>query len=401
MFKHLDVLFVCINADPPTSGFAIRTISMLNTLVDAGYKVGIVRLVPAFHGALSWKVELSKIDLSVIYELKIFPISKYVFSRFIGMTFGYFAVRLISFLHSVKVVQCESHEAAYCLLMFRLPHKYKIFVDVHGAVPEESMFNRGILGLETSSSRHWLKVTEKKFLYEADQVFVVSHKMKDHLALEGDVSSVSVVPIGFSLKTNSESSVFTLKRELGFSDEIVFVYSGGIQAYQCVDLIFVFFTKIKKFIPKSKLIFMVNDSKSFENMYKNEIDNLKNDLLYMSVHPVDVLKYLQIADFGFLLRKNHLINLVSCPTKFGEYLAAGVSVIATNFSGHAPFYISNFNVGIVVSDNLRLIDFKLLAQKIIEMHTDSQRYNCRETANNHLTWSAANPIVLSAYKKYL
>ncbi|HEX2027358.1 MAG TPA: glycosyltransferase [Nitriliruptorales bacterium] len=46
--------------------------------------------------------------------------------------------------------------------------------------------------------------------------------------------------------------------------------------------------------------------------------------------PADVARLLWGARLGFLVRSEHVVNRVSYPTKFGEYVAAGVPVVATD-----------------------------------------------------------------------
>ncbi len=50
----------------------------------------------------------------------------------------------------------------------------------------------------------------------------------------------------------------------------------------------------------------------------------------LSVPAHDILKYLCVADYGFLLREKHILNWVSRPTKLLEYQSVGITIIHNN-----------------------------------------------------------------------
>ena len=66
--------------------------------------------------------------------------------------------------------------------------------------------------------------------------------------------------------------------------------------------------------------------------------------------------------YGFLLRENTEVNLVSAPIKFGEYIASGVKVITTPYVGDYSSFVEFFNVGILIDLN----NIGISSQKIFD-----------------------------------
>ena len=58
------------------------------------------------------------------------------------------------------------------------------------------------------------------------------------------------------------------------------------------------------------------------------------------------------ADYGFLLRKDDPVNKVSSPTKFAEYISAGLNIIMTDCIGDFSDYAFINQMGIVLPSNL-------------------------------------------------
>jgi glycosyltransferase involved in cell wall biosynthesis len=65
-------------------------------------------------------------------------------------------------------------------------------------------------------------------------------------------------------------------------------------------------------------------------------------------NPSEVARLLWDGDMGFLLRAPHIVNRVAFPTKFGEYVAAGVPVVATDERSEVGRMVLETGCGLVV-----------------------------------------------------
>lgn len=68
------------------------------------------------------------------------------------------------------------------------------------------------------------------------------------------------------------------------------------------------------------------------------------------VEPSAVPSYLELADYGLLLREPTVTNAVSCPTKFAEYLAAGLDILITPDVGDLTAFVEEHSCGWVVRE---------------------------------------------------
>lgn len=67
--------------------------------------------------------------------------------------------------------------------------------------------------------------------------------------------------------------------------------------------------------------------------------------------PAEVARHLWEAELGFLIRTPDIVNEVSFPTKFGEYVAAGVPVVGTDVGWDFSQIIKQTRCGLLVNWN--------------------------------------------------
>jgi glycosyltransferase involved in cell wall biosynthesis len=181
--------------------------------------------------------------------------------------------------------------------------KINYVVDMHGIVPEEEHM------LGNVNRINYFSKLEQKVIRTATKIVVVTNKMKEHF--ENKYTNINqkdkfiVVPILVDM-CEKESN---LSRKTYFNHAI---YSGGIQVWQNVNLI----TNMVNL--KSNQLHV-----TFLSQHKNEIEKKvenKRNTNFMSCTKNDVANYLINKNFGFLLRDQHDVNKVSCPTKLIEYI---------------------------------------------------------------------------------
>lgn len=191
-----------------------------------------------------------------------------------------------------------------------------VILDVHGVVPEEYNYNNKFV-------KHFIsnKIEKEAFQRTNYQVFV-TETMKEHfISKYGKVNGI-IYPILPSNLKKEKSNGKEIKESLGINDdEVVFVYSGNTQKYQNIDLILETISKLQnekyKFIILSKDIEIIK-----QKLYKYNLD--KEQVIFNSVQPEELSKYYQIANYGFILRDEHILNNVACPTKLVEYMFYGI-----------------------------------------------------------------------------
>ncbi|MEE3328829.1 MAG: hypothetical protein VX252_15935, partial [Myxococcota bacterium] len=103
-----------------------------------------------------------------------------------------------------------------------------------------------------------------------------------------------------------------------------------------------------------------------------------------------------------LLREVHPVNQVSSPTKFGEYLASGVPVIATNGISDFSAWILEHEVGFTL-DHGDLADGTAPGEEVsqfldaIKQDREAWRSRCTRLCEEKLNWTSRIQEISSAY----
>ncbi len=238
--------------------------------------------------------------------------------------------------YEIDLLLCEN---LWCAYLGYLVHKkigINYIFDYHGVVPEENEFDGYC---EFGDKRYnYLKASEKCAIENAKTVICVSNSFKKYLInnFKIDCEKIKVIPccikksdINFDLNIRN-----TIRTELGVVEKKIIIYAGSITKYQCIDEMIWLFSELLKQNKKYYFIFL-SAYNNFENI-KIIFDKYgisKSNYCLKSVDHDMVKNYYYAADYGIILRENHLLNNVASPTKIAEYLSTGLSIIATNCIG--------------------------------------------------------------------
>jgi len=237
-----------------------------------------------------------------------------------------------------------------------IKHRYKnikILLDIHGA--SEDM-------LEIAANSKWVKRYALRALYQyevkylgkavgyCDGFLVVTEELQKYLVEKyPDIKGKKFyrVPCACNQGVLSQDAYSrfreTYRKKYGITDEIVFLYSGGVSNWQCVDEAINLYKQIDKTLEKKTkmLIFSYKAEK-----IKSLIGEDKRFLLD-SYTPDELGKALCAGDFALLLRKKSLTNQVAFPNKFLEYAAGGMKIITTPYVKEVANQVRRFNLGYI------------------------------------------------------
>ncbi len=107
---------------------------------------------------------------------------------------------------------------------------------------------------------------------------------------------------------------------------------------------------------------------------------------------------MQVGDIGLLPRENKVLNHVSSPTKFGEYLASGVPVVLSPNVMDAAQIVHKKGVGCVnntwsdVSTNMQNFLLSVLNER------EMWYKRCRQFVQNYYTWRLMANRIESEWK---
>jgi len=126
-------------------------------------------------------------------------------------------------------------------------------------------------------------------------------------------------------------------------EEKVFVYSGGVSPWQCIEESVELFNKIAMRLNNCKMLLLSGDKTAVEKYASEKI--IVDSLQYSAVNST-----ICAGDFAFLLRKDCVTNNVAYPNKFIEYVQSGMKIIATPYVKDVAEQIDEYNLGVVIED---------------------------------------------------
>ncbi|HDQ5146636.1 TPA: glycosyl transferase family 2, partial [Escherichia coli] len=223
------------------------------------------------------------------------------------------------FLHNLTITKYLKkatiiyvHSVYNMLKIFPFGDYKKIILDIHGVVPEEMIF----LGKRANAFVY--NIIERMSIQKCFKLIHVTSSMKKfyedkyHICL--DKRSI-VLPIFEKNKIHVDQNKWN-------SNMFEFIYAGGMQAWQNIDLMI---EESKRTYNKNiKFNFFLPQNSTYE--FKSRIANCFNatDIIVDSLPKEDVINVMAKCHLGFVLRDDIVVNRVACPTKLIEYLECGV-----------------------------------------------------------------------------
>ena len=110
------------------------------------------------------------------------------------------------------------------------------------------------------------------------------------------------------------------------------------------------YAEFKKYIPHLFIIFLTNDIVGVrENFQRIKVPDSEYMVKYVAHEEVPLYSY--SADVAIIMRSDSIVNHVSSPVKFSEYLASGASVLISPTIGDLPSLVKKYNIGVVLSSD--------------------------------------------------
>jgi glycosyltransferase involved in cell wall biosynthesis len=173
-----------------------------------------------------------------------------------------------------------------------------------------------------------------------------------------------------------------IKRTDSCEKGIKFVYIGNLSSWQMVDTILNLALQIQNEIDSIFTFITFNKSELEEKIQKTDLLHYK----VLTGNNKFVQNSLSIQDFGFLIRDDLMLNRVSSPVKFLEYVSNGVIPIITPYIGDYSDDVSERKLGIIFNG-----DIAKLIKEIKLIIPDIKKYRQRlYSYSSSLTWDKFN-----------
>ncbi|MFL1894422.1 hypothetical protein ACJRPK_01890 [Aquimarina sp. 2-A2] len=161
-----------------------------------------------------------------------------------------------------------------------------------------------------------------------------------------------------------------------YKKDLSFVYAGTLYEWQCFEETIKLYKEIEVTYPDASLTILTKDKEEARRIINEH--NIKNfKVLFVSLENLD--EELSKHQYGFLLRKDDIINNVATPTKMNSYLSVGVMPIFTNV-------IDSFNKNMDLKNFQILLDgkedYSIKSSKVIEKNKVMDYELFYEVCNN-------------------
>ncbi len=305
--------------------------------------------------------------------------------------------------YNISLIHSRNYLPSFVgVILKKLFHVPFIF-DMRGLYVEEQSLSNKLNTIQ----RKYLKYFEKKTTLNADKVITVSEKFKDFVI--NDITNnnlhkdrIYVIPNGFdNFRFHyDQKHRIEIRNELKVQDKTVMVYSGSLHRWQMIPDIINIFSIFKNNHTNAYLLFL-----TYEPIHNvlNLIDQygINDCSQVLNVSSKDVGKYLSAGDFAVLIREDHIVNRVSSPLKFSEYLACGLPVLLTKNIGDTSDIVNKENIGISIKNINEQEIIKGISQMILLLKESNIHERCYQTALKKFTVNKSTDSYFKIYKQLI
>ena len=193
---------------------------------------------------------------------------------------------------------------------------------------------------------------EADALHRSDMRISVSRALVKHWKARYGYagSSYVVIPctLGIDIIDPVGQDQNAVRAELGWSTgDRIMVYAGSTVDWQSLELVEKQLVPLLAAEPSLKLLFLCEESPETISLMKKFPDQVERRWLRHE----QVRRFLMACDIGILLREDSLTNRVASPTKFAEYISAGLPVLISPYLGDLSDLVMEHRLGLVVAED--------------------------------------------------
>lgn len=294
--------------------------------------------------------------------------------------------------YDIQLVHARSHVPAAMTLILKSLLRCRFLFDLRGLLAEEYVdagnWKKGRLKFNLT------KRMERAFFRKADAFIMLTDRIKQELvlsepALRDRAADIHVIPCCVETENfmvdNEQLEAFRVAR--GWIGRLVIVYVGKLGTWYLPEEMVRFFRVTRE--QDSRFFFQVltqSDPTPMRQALK-EAGISPGDYDIRSVSPVDIPLALAACDAGISFIRPTYSKLASSPTKMGEYLAAGLPVVANTGIGDCDRLLSENRLGTVVCDFSESEFCKAAAELRALLDDPHTSQRCQESARRKLSMS--------------
>lgn len=199
---------------------------------------------------------------------------------------------------------------------------------------------------------------EKEAVERSDFRLAVSQALVDHWRERYGYAGIDhvVIPCTLGKDHLTEAARPTAKRA---GEDVVLVYSGSTAGWQSFELLESLLKEALTAQPQVRVLFLSRPDPRIDALgqaFPGRVDR-------KWVTPDEVAGILAECDHGVLVREDSITNRVASPTKFAEYLRAGLKVVAPEHLGDVSARVEREDLGCVWRPGQPLTTFQRVGQE--------------------------------------
>lgn len=343
--------------------FRTQVIGWVNIFREHGLDCMIVKLSPARKISFS-RNKSDRKGIRELYDGRLLFLStlpdKFVLTRW----FNALAILLIispallSGMTAVIQIRSSALNSTLKTVKRIAGKKVQIIYDSRAAAAEEYLYSCLQATGDVMKTCERMREADRRMVALSDRVFCVSSVLADyHMTLSGGMADRQKF---FLYPGNADERFFyyseeirrSVRSELGVEDKFVIVYSGGLEMpWHVPELLFSFFTGMTRLASDAFLLVLSGDTRIAMD-YTAEFGIDPDRVKIISSDNRQVHRYLNAADLGTLFRKDDIMNRVSSPTKFTEYIMCGLPVAISPSVGDLSGVIESTGWGLLYTGNI-------------------------------------------------
>jgi glycosyltransferase involved in cell wall biosynthesis len=206
---------------------------------------------------------------------------------------------------------------------------------------------RGLLAQEYVDAGHWRQDgwvnkwtagAELELLRTAPGLVTLTHRVVSELppsvrAAHGRPTAVVPCSVDLGVFQPSEAWRREVRMELGWGDERVLVYSGSLGSWYQLGEMLDFFEAASESIDGLRFLLLTPHVALAQPAVQAR--RLESRVIVRQLGPEAVPRFLAAADAGICFLGRYPSKIASSPTKYAEYLAAGLPVVTNGWIGDA------------------------------------------------------------------
>ena len=207
---------------------------------------------------------------------------------------------------------------------------------------------------------NYFKRKEKQFLQESDAIISLTENGKKEILTWTDLNipsaKITIIPCcadlsHFSLKSLDDQKVEIIRQETQIKEkDFVLSYLGSVGTWYLLDEMLQFFKRLLLVKTSARFLFITPDDKSIIMEAAKRLAIDVNKLIVLEAKREDIPAYISLSTISIFFIKPAYSKKASSPTKMGEIMGLGITVITNSGVGDVDGIIEKTGAGALVKD---------------------------------------------------